>query len=392
MAISKHGHSGLEPYRDNYYHDDPKSELFGKYSQGVRSISKSLSLVVAFVFSALFLQATLAANISLNGQKIVEFGQGTTGTPSCANGASISIKPINAFTNSNGSTGIHYLSGVTLSGIPNSCYGFDFTINAYGNAASTPLAIFNTSSTDAVVYDNAGTFQGGIGSSGTSITSGSGTFTLTFSTPVALATSIYKLTIQSSSHANTPCAQGGICVAGNSGPGGGTVFYVNAGGFTCGVTMASTCHYMEVAPTGWNGGTDPTRSWAQSSPIDYTSTNLILSQTLGYGAYNTRAIINQGNSDSTTSAAAMAASYSSNIAGTTYSDWFLPSENEAAEIYNQVSAIGFVASGSNYWTSSSVASANGRYFMFAGGTSPGFGSGMPKGTVTRMYVRPIRSF
>lgn len=29
------------------------------------------------------------------------------------------------------------------------------------------------------------------------------------------------------------------------GPGGGTVYYYNADGFSCGVTLADTCHYLE---------------------------------------------------------------------------------------------------------------------------------------------------
>jgi uncharacterized repeat protein (TIGR02543 family) len=44
---------------------------------------------------------------------------------------------------------------------------------------------------------------------------------------------------------------GDTCALGDTGPGGGTVFYVNLDGFACGETDASTCTYLEAAPTGF---------------------------------------------------------------------------------------------------------------------------------------------
>jgi hypothetical protein len=98
---------------------------------------------------------------------------------------------------------------VTVSNIPTSCYGDDFTISAYNDSSSTPLAIFNSTSTNAVVYNNNGTFELGVGTlEGVDITSGSGTFTITFTNPVALSSSVFKLTIQSGVH--TASASTGI--------------------------------------------------------------------------------------------------------------------------------------------------------------------------------------
>jgi hypothetical protein len=105
---------------------------------------------------------------------------------------------------------------VTVSNIPSSCYGVDFTINAFNDSSSTPLALFNTTSTNATVYNNNGTFSPGVGSSGMTIASGTGTFTVTFNTPVALSSSVFKLTIQSG--LNTPFK------VGDRGPGGGFIF------------------------------------------------------------------------------------------------------------------------------------------------------------------------
>jgi len=45
------------------------------------------------------------------------------------------------------------------------------------------------------------------------------------------------------------CATGGTCVVGDTGPGGGIVFYVDSAGFTCGPTLGATCYNLEMAPT-----------------------------------------------------------------------------------------------------------------------------------------------
>ena len=91
------------------------------------------------------------------------------------------------------------------------------------------------------------------------------------------------------------CAQGGLCAVGDTGPGGGLVFYVHYDAddlFTCGATLASTCKYLEVAPNTWDGGSaDPTKLWAvvahQSSDIatianDSTAYNDALGIGVGY--------------------------------------------------------------------------------------------------------------
>ena len=126
------------------------------------------------------------------------------------------------------------------------------------------------------------------------------------------------------------CAVGGACIVGNTGPGGGIVFYVHATGtFACGATLASTCKYLEVAPSGWNTGADPTKLWAvvahESSDIatianDATPYNNALGIGLGYK--NSLAIVNQGND--TTTAAGAARAYG----GGSKSDWYLPTTAE----------------------------------------------------------------
>ena len=367
-----------------YYSDDPQVEEESKPSL----LAKIIGGLAVLVAASFFVNTTLAANISLTGAKPIEFGQGIQQTTACSGNTALSIQPSSTFSNTaNG--GSYQLSAIKVSNIPTTCYGADFLLVAYGETSTTPLAIFGGTSTDAIIYNNAGTFQPGTGSTGMTVASSSGEFTANFTVPVALARSIYRITIQSTPHASAPCALGGDCIVGDTGPGGGKVFYVSVGGFACGVTRSSTCHYLELAPTNWNGGTDPQRPWAQSTPVDYTSTTLLLSQSLGYGALNTKAIIDQGNSNTATSAAALAASYAPTVNGTVVNDWFLPAEDDLKEVWNQKTVIGFVNSGGNYWSSSSVAQLNGRYFIF-GGANLGQPSGLVK--ASNLYVRPARAF
>lgn len=42
------------------------------------------------------------------------------------------------------------------------------------------------------------------------------------------------------------CAQGGACAVGDVGPGGGTIIYVKAKGFTCGETLTVECTTLEA--------------------------------------------------------------------------------------------------------------------------------------------------
>jgi hypothetical protein len=146
-----------------------------------------------------------------------------------------------------------------VSNIPNSCYGADFIIKAYGSSGNTPLATFNTNSTSAVVYNNGGTFEAGAGSAGLTVSSGSGTFTATFTSPVALATAVFKFTLESTPHTASSYNVGDL------GPGGGRIFYKDLAGFNCGPLFNSTgspsggkCNYLEVAPDSWTSPSDAT--------------------------------------------------------------------------------------------------------------------------------------
>lgn len=131
------------------------------------------------------------------------------------------------------------------------------------------------------------------------------------------------------------CANGGTaCVVGDVGPGGGRVFYVATTPFACGPSRSENCIYLEVAPALWNAGaTEPRRTWAKhpytsagvsnpSSPETATAT------AIGWGYFNTHAIILQGNTEAASSAAALADSYAPSVGDDIVDDWYLPSKDE----------------------------------------------------------------
>ena len=316
----------------DFYSDDPVD--FNQESQK-RKFPAIFGALLLLVGGGFFVQTTLAANISLNTGAPIEFGQGITATAACSGATDLTITPNSTFVNLSGGGGF-YFSSVTVSNIPTSCYGVDFTINAYDSTNSTSLALFNSTSTNAVVYNNAGTFSRGTGSTGMTVLSGTGTFTVTFTTPVAQSSNVFKLTIQSGAHTSAP-----VYTVGQVGPGGGFIYYVNADGFDCGSSFTSTgsptgekCNYLEVAPSGWNTGTDPAKAWAVNAyiesdistiPNETDAYNNLLGVGLGYK--NSVAIVAQNgayNASSNDYAAGAARAY----AGGSKSDWYLPSTAE----------------------------------------------------------------
>jgi len=233
-------------------------------------------------------------------------------------------------------------------------------------------------------------------------------YTITATNASGTATRTFTLTVTSV-----------VYTVGQPGPGGGIIFYVASSPFACGPTRSATCTYLEAAPSLWNAGAvEPTRSWAQTSPVDYSSTSVNNSSSpetatataIGWGYRNTRAIILQGNTDTATSAAALADSYTVTVSGVAYDDWYLPSKDELNQmckwqrgvtgadlttlttgctggtLNSGTGAAGFVASW--YLSSSETYTYTVLVQSFAsGGTSNG---GFKDSFVN--YVRPMRAF
>ena len=304
-----------------------------------------LALSALVVVGALFLQNTLAANISIGTGSQIEFGQGVQVTAACSGSDVLTLTPYSSFVNSSGS-GSYYLNSVKVSGIPTSCQGVDFNISVFDSTTSSALPIFATSKTVASVWNNAGTFQRGSGSTGSSVTSGSGTFTITFTTPVALASAVSRVTLQSVSHAAYSCAADQICNVGDISPSGGTIFYKSVTPFTeTGALCGSNCYYLEWAPGNWNGGTKDSgvsvNFWKNGDtyvgPYGSGGPGLMSDVTrdeFGYGYANTNALILAGD---TSGMSTLVRSYAGPL-GNTAGQWFVGSKAELYLARNNSSA------------------------------------------------------
>jgi hypothetical protein len=168
------------------------------------------------------------------------------------------------------------------------------------------------------------------------------------------------------------CAGGGICVVGDTGPGGGIVFYV--GDFTL-TSTGARMKYLEAAPATWSGaGSDPQSAWSGN-----TSSNVSTADAIGTGAQNSANML----AASGTGAAQLATSYSNNG----YSDWFLPSKAELRQLSverGRFPSGSFTAGG--YWTSSQASSS--RSWITGMSTS----SQIDRPKSFDHYIRPIRAF
>jgi Concanavalin A-like lectin/glucanases superfamily len=143
--------------------------------------------------------STLAANININTGPI-EFGQGVALTTSCSGTSAITLTPHSTFENADAG-GAFMFSSLTLSNIPTSCSNNIFTIKAFSNSSSQPLALFNTDSSEVKIL-NSGEFSSK--NAGLTLTTPcSSTLGVVFTVPTALAKDVYSLTIESAPLAET---------------------------------------------------------------------------------------------------------------------------------------------------------------------------------------------
>ena len=371
-----------------YYHDDPIDEPVVRRKKP----SAIFSSAVLLLAGGLFLNTTLAANINIGTGGKVEFGQGIAVTTACSGSTVLTATPKTSFVNSAGA-GSYYFSSVTVSGIPESCNGVDFQISAYDSTTSTALPIFGETKTVASIWNNGGSFQGGKGWLGSNITSGNGTFTVSFTTPVALASTVERLTLQSVSHAAGDCITEALCALGDTGPGGGMVFYAGAAFTMTGATCNTNCHYLEWAPVSWAS----TQSQNASFNVPGTATtdaratlmpaNLLVgtSTSFGSGLNNTKLMANAaGSGTSSTNAAKAALLYAANDSSA--GQWFLPSRDELVSLYQSSVRSRGNFQALNLWSSSEVSSVNNYQVTMETGDVTAEARGNPK------LFRPIRAF
>jgi hypothetical protein len=171
---------------------------------------------------------------------------------------------------------------------------------------------------------------------------------------------------------------------GQTGPGGGKVFYVATTPFACGATLSVTCTYLEAAPTaGASAWTDATYAWSGTTNVLIGTT----STSIGTGLKNTLAMVTQSATAGKAGTASRAYRGPNGL-----DDWFLPSKDELNEMYEQRALMDGLVASDYYWTSSE-ADIDRSWFQRMYGTlfQPNSG-GSPPGKAASWYVRPIRAF
>jgi len=140
-------------------------------------------------------------------------------------------------------------------------------------------------------------------------------------------------TPEATAEAVVNCADGGDCQLGDTGPGGGIVFYVASSPFVCGTDRGSRCTYLEAGTV------------MDAAPLCSNNvSNLIPTDEIGWGPYNTY-------QTGSCSGGTLATVKGMTAGG--QSDWFVPSKDEMQLAYDNRSVIGLsVGKGLAYWTSS----------------------------------------
>jgi hypothetical protein len=165
---------------------------------------------------------------------------------------------------------------------------------------------------------------------------------------------------------------------GGTGPAGGLIFYVSVDGFSSG---GVTCHYLEAAPA----DLESQYQWGG------TGTSCSTGTAIGTGAANTADLVTHDHSDTPhlySSDFHLAARACADYSYGGYSDWFLPSKDELAQMYTNLGAkeVGDFVS-SYYWSSSESGEYRASYQRFFSIYSY---SDFLK--YQELFVRPARAF
>lgn len=250
------------------------------------------------------------------------------------------------------------------------------------------------------------------------VTPHSATFDLTM--PACTATAAVATTTVPPTTTTTvalTCAAGGTCAVGDTGPGGGIVFYVASANFTStGSDCGTACKYLEAAPAdqsagiAWattaafcynDGGTTDNNNCQTDSIYSGDTTAQAASRTasraIGMGMANT----NQVHARLTTAGGASTSTYAAGIAfaftNNGKTDWHLPSIDELNQLYNERVTVGGFSNVA-YWSSSELDNFpnEARSQLFGPRNGQGSQDWTNKSTTTPSiyvaYVRPVRAF
>ena len=166
-------------------------------------------------------------------------------------------------------------------------------------------------------------------------------------------------------------------IVGQTGPGGGTIFYVD-------MRRAAGSQYFEAACAGWTNNcddvtADPFAQWDWlCGSIDGADRTAI-----GFGEQNTADIL--AGCATPNNAARLADAYTVTVDSVVYGDWFLPSKGELKQMYvNRIAIGGF--STDYYWSSSEFADSIAWLQDFD------FGYQGWSFKTSTAYMRPVRAF
>jgi len=176
----------------------------------------------------------------------------------------------------------------------------------------------------------------------------------------------------SGSVSSSPVTPWGYTV-GETGPGGGIIFYVDLNGFTM-TDTGETAYFLEAAPANMTTALrwSATTNWQNPPNVAGTS------PAIGTGRHNTVLILAV---DATAPAALACRNFSNNG----LSDWFLPSRDELNQLYRNRAVVGNLGT-DFFWSSSQYDSRYAWYQDFVNGSQ----SGLTKGNY--LNVRPVRAF
>ena len=173
-------------------------------------------------------------------------------------------------------------------------------------------------------------------------------------------------------------AASGVCEVGDTGPGGGYVFYDAK-------SRQSWGQFLEAAPPGWSGKPNDVAKWWCPSKQPGWNAVLATSDAIGTGAANTQLIIENCGSDT---AAGLAAAYR----GGGKTDWSLPSRDELTAMYGRRNEIPGLTLRNDYWTSSQSQAADLNQFASERDFSDGSEDNGQKDASWGFYVHPVRAF
>ena len=195
-----------------------------------------------------------------------------------------------------------------------------------------------------------------------------------------------------------PSVDGVSYKIGDTGQGGGIVFYVSQQGFN--VEGYGKAYYLEIAPEGWDGDGDAEAvyQWAPSGSGAYDAV-AGTSLEIGTGRKNTAIILAAAGGDRSVTAPAANACAIYSTDKTNPGDWFLPSLNEIAQLrifhiavengeYPGLNIIDFgLVYSASYWSSSQGVEDNSAWVQYFYEESQ---FGKEKGDP--YYVRAIHAF